>query len=116
MRSAAAEFEAAMAAAGLKVPPGGVKADGKIHRCDVEGEGGKGEGAYQLDLEGIPAGSFQNNRDGARPRRWHARTGRKFTSAEIAAFKEKVQVAEGRARRLSRATTGADSEASCGSD
>ena len=60
MRSAAAEFEAAMEAAGLKVSPAGVKADGKFHRCDVEGEGGEGEGSYQLDLEGIPAGSFQN--------------------------------------------------------
>ncbi len=57
-----------MAAARLKVPLGGVKADGKIHRCDVDGEGGKGEGTYQLDLDGISAGWFQNNRDGARPR------------------------------------------------
>ena len=92
MRSAAAEFEAAMGAAGLKVPPAGVKADGKFHRCDVEGEGGEGEGSYQLDLEGIPTGSFQNHRDGARVRRWHARMERKYTSAEIAAFKEKVRL------------------------
>ena len=92
MRSAAAEFEAAMEAAGLKVPPAGVKADGKFHRCDVEGEGGEGEGSYQLDLEGIPAGSFQNHRDGARLRRWHARTEQTHTQAEIAAFKEKVRL------------------------
>jgi putative DNA primase/helicase len=92
MRDAAAEFEAAMGAAGLKVPPGGVKADGKIHRCDVQGEGGEGEGSYQLDLEGIPAGWFQNNRDRARPRRWHARPRRELAPAEIAAFKEKVRL------------------------
>ncbi len=92
MRDAAAEFEAAMRTAGLKVPPDGVKADGEIHRCDVEGEGGEDEGSYQLDLEGIPAGSFQNNRDGARLLRWHARPGRELTPAEIAAFKEKVRL------------------------
>ena len=80
-----------MEAAGLKVPPDGVKADGKIHRCDVQGEGGEGEGSYQLDPDGIPAGWFQNNRDGARLRRWHARPGR-ITPAEIAAFKEKVRL------------------------
>src|SRR6516162_4763073 len=87
-RDAASEFEAAMGAAGLKVPPAGVKADGKFHRCDAEGEGGEGEGSYQLDLDGIPAGSFQNHRDGARLYRWHARMERKYTHAEIAAFKE----------------------------
>jgi putative DNA primase/helicase len=92
MRSAAAEFEAAMGAAGLKVPPAGVKADGKIHWCDVEGEGGEGEGSYQLDLEGIPGGWLHNYRDGARPRRFHARTGQKHTPAELAAFKERVRL------------------------
>ena len=92
INSTSAEFEAAMAAAGLEVPPGGVKADAKIHCCDVEGKGGKGEGAYQLDLDGIPAGWFQNNRDGARPRRWHARTGQKLTAAEVAAYKEKTRL------------------------
>ena len=89
--SISGEFEAAMADAGLEVPLGGVKADGKIHRCDVEGEGGKGDGAYQLHLDGIPAGWFQSNRDGASPRRWHARTGQKFTATEVAAYKEKAR-------------------------
>ena len=58
----------------------------------MDGEGGEGEGSYQLDLDGIPAGWFQNDRDGARLRRWHARTGQKLTPAEIAAFKEKVRL------------------------
>ncbi len=83
-------FEAAMAAAGLKVPPAGLKADGKIRRCDVDDD--KGEGTYQLDLGGIPAGWFQNNRDGASPRRWHVRTGQKRTAAEIAAYKQKARL------------------------
>ena len=46
-RSVSAEFEAAMAAGGLQVPLGGAKADGQIHRCDVVGEDGKGEGSYR---------------------------------------------------------------------
>jgi putative DNA primase/helicase len=91
-RSASVEFEAAMAAGGLQVPLGGVKADGQIHRCDVVGKDGEGEGSYQLQLDDIPAGWFQNHRDSARPRRWHARTGQKHTTAELAAFKEKVRL------------------------
>jgi len=92
INSISAKFEAAMADAGLEVPLGGVKADAKVHRCDAEGEGGKGEGAYQLDLDGIPAGWFQNNRDGASPRRWHARTGRTLTATEIATYKAKARL------------------------
>ena len=86
-----AEFEAAMAAAGLEVPHGGVVADGAIHRCNANGKGGKGDGAYQLHLDGVPCGWFQDHRDGVGPRRWHARTGQKLTPAEIAAYKEKVR-------------------------
>ena len=85
-RGASVEFEAAMAAAGLQVPLGGVKADGQIRRCDVVGKDGEGEGSHQLQLDGIPAGWFQYNRDSARPRRWHARTEQKRTPAEIAAL------------------------------
>jgi putative DNA primase/helicase len=90
--SVSAGFEAAMAAAGLQVPLGGVKADGQIHRCDVVGKDGEGEGSYQLQLDDIPAGWFQNNRDSARPRRWHARTEQKRTPAEIVAFKKKIRL------------------------
>ena len=90
-----AEFEAAMAAGGLEIPHGGVVADGKIHRCDVEGKNGKGDGAYCLHLDdGIPAGWF--HRDGAGVRRWHARTGQKLTPAEVAAHKAKVRAQQAR--------------------
>ncbi|MGO8780423.1 MAG: DUF3631 domain-containing protein [Rhodomicrobium sp.] len=86
-----ADFEAAMRAAGLIPPRGGIVADGEIHRCDVEGKGGKSDGVYCLHLDGVPAGWFQNHRDGAGVQRWHARTGQKLTPAEIAAFKEKLR-------------------------
>jgi putative DNA primase/helicase len=57
-----AEFREALILAGL-VPPSSILADGKIHRCDVDGKKGKRGGAYQLfpDLLG---GGFQNWTDG----------------------------------------------------
>ena len=91
--AAKAEFEAAMQAIGLEIPRGGVIADGKIHRCNTtDGKNGKNDGAYCLHLDdGIPAGWFQNHKDGAGVRRWHARTGQKLTEAEVAAHKAKVR-------------------------
>jgi len=36
---------------GLVVPAGGVKADGRLHRCDTDdGPSGRGDGAYVLFL------------------------------------------------------------------
>jgi putative DNA primase/helicase len=51
-------FREAMIAAGL-VPPENILADGKIHRCDVEGKKGKRGGAYQL-FPDMLGGGFQN--------------------------------------------------------
>lgn len=47
-----------MVSAGL-VPPATLLADGKIHRCDVEGKKGKRGGAYQL-FPDMLGGGFQN--------------------------------------------------------
>lgn len=58
-----AEFTAAMVEAGL-VPPKFILADGKIHRCDVEGKRGKRGGAYQL-FPDMLGGGFQNWSTGA---------------------------------------------------
>ena len=67
-------------------------ADGEIHRCDVEGKNGKGDGAYCLHIDdSIPAGWFQNHKDGVGVHRWHARTGQKLTDAEVAAHRAKVR-------------------------
>jgi putative DNA primase/helicase len=57
-----AEFRAALMLAGIR-PPTTLMADGKIHRCDLEGKKGKRGGAYQLfpDLLG---GGFQNWSEG----------------------------------------------------
>lgn len=84
------QFESAMREAGLLPPSGGIKADGQIHRCDAEDKNGKGDGSHCLHLDGIPAGWFQNHRDGAGVRRWHVRTRQKLSAADIAAHKDKV--------------------------
>lgn len=48
-------FRAALAAHDI-VPPESIIADGSIHRCDAAGKNGKGDAAYLLHLDGIPAG------------------------------------------------------------
>ena len=39
-------------------------ADGSIHRCDAAGRNGKGDAAYLLHLDGVPAAGLENWRDG----------------------------------------------------
>lgn len=56
-------FRAALAARDI-VPPENIIADGSIHRCDAAGKNGKGDAAYLLHLNGIPAGGLENWRDG----------------------------------------------------
>jgi putative DNA primase/helicase len=59
------QFKAAMARRSL-VQRRPLVADGRIHRCDVKGKHGRGDGSYLLHLDGaIPAGGFQNWQDGA---------------------------------------------------
>jgi putative DNA primase/helicase len=47
-------------------------ADGRLHRCDAEGRGGKGDGAYIFHPDGVPNGGFQNHRDGLGWEGWKA--------------------------------------------
>ena len=75
------------------VPPADLLADGKIHRCDAEGRGGKGDAAYLLHLDGIPAGGFENWRDGLGWENWRADMGSTLTPAEEAAHRAKVEEA-----------------------
>jgi putative DNA primase/helicase len=81
-----------MAARGI-VPPDELLTDGKIHRCDVEGKNGKGDASYLLHLDGIPAGGFENFRDGLGWQNWRADTDRAWTPAEDAAHQAKVEAA-----------------------
>lgn len=57
-------FLNAMWKAGLR--PNEVIGDGRIHRCGVEGKEDGQDGAYQLHLDGIPNGWFENHRAGVR--------------------------------------------------
>ena len=87
-----AEFRDAMARRGL-IPPSHLAADGRLHRCDSEGRGGKGDASYLLHLDGIPAGGFQNWRDGLGWEDWRADIGRPFTGADREQLRHKAESA-----------------------
>jgi putative DNA primase/helicase len=84
------QFRAALVAREIAAPAQ-IIADGHIHRCDAAGKNGKGDAAYLLHLDGIPAGGFENWRDGKGWENWRADTGRKFSAVELTALGEKAQ-------------------------
>lgn len=86
------QFRVALAGRGI-LPPADIRADGKLHRCDAEGKGGKGDAAYLLHLDGIPAGGFENHRDGLGWENWRADTGRTLTPTEEAEHRAKIEAA-----------------------
>ena len=86
------EFRRAMKLRGL-VPPSDLIADGKIHRCDVEGRNGKRDGAYLLHTDGIPAGGFENWQDGRGWDNWRANVGRTLTAREKSTYRDKIEAA-----------------------
>ncbi len=92
MSDAFQQFREALAERGI-VPPADLLADGTIHRCDAEGRGGKGDAAYLLHLDGVPAGGFENWRDGLGWENWRADMGRILTPAEQAAQRMKIEAA-----------------------
>lgn len=73
------------------IPPPQILGDGRLHRCDAEGRNGKGDAAYLLHLDGIPAGGFENHRDGSGWETWRADIGRTLTPAEDAAHRANVE-------------------------
>jgi len=90
MREPIEQFKEAMQARGL-VPPGEILADRLIHRCHAEGRGGENDGAYLFHLDGIPAGGFENWRDGGGWENWRADIDRKLTPEEETAHKAQVE-------------------------
>ena len=86
------QFEDALRARGI-IPPQRVLTDAKLHRCNVEGRGGKGDAAYVLHLDGIPAGGFQNWRDGLGWKDWCADVGRSLTTVEREELRQKMALA-----------------------
>jgi uncharacterized protein (DUF927 family)/phage/plasmid primase-like uncharacterized protein len=74
------------------IPPENLVADGKIHRCDAVADGnhGKSDGSYLLHLNGIPAGGFENHRDGIGWENWSARKVSDLSPAERAAYQARI--------------------------
>jgi putative DNA primase/helicase len=88
-------FRAALAARDI-VPPESIIADGCIHRCDVAGKNGKGDAAYLLHLDGIPAGGLENWRDGKGWESWRCDIGRAMMPAELDALHAQTKSASTR--------------------
>jgi putative DNA primase/helicase len=85
-----AQFRAAAAARGLELPTP-LEADGKLHRCPLsQGVARRQDGAYLLHLDGVPAGGFQNFKDGMGWENWRADIGRQLTPEEEAAHRARV--------------------------
>jgi putative DNA primase/helicase len=62
-------FRAALRSRAI-VPPDEVIADGRLHRSNAAGKNGSGDAAFVLHLDGIPAGGFENWRDGKGWQTW----------------------------------------------
>lgn len=100
-----AQFRQAAEARGLLLPDH-LDADGKLHRCELrDGPKGKNDGAYLLHLDGVPAGGFQNFKDGIEWENWRADIGRQLTPEEEAAHRARTEAqraareAEAKAKR-----------------
>jgi uncharacterized protein (DUF927 family)/phage/plasmid primase-like uncharacterized protein len=86
------QFRDALAARGI-IPPANLLGDGYLHRCDVDGPGGKGDAAYLLHLDGLPAGGFENWKDGLGWENWRADLGRSLTPDEESAYCTRLETA-----------------------
>ena len=74
------------------LPPSDLVTDGKLHRCDTnDGHRGKGDGAYIYHPDGLPAGGFQNHRDGLGWENWCFKAERQQTATEKADAKRRIE-------------------------
>lgn len=103
--SALDQFRTAAEARGLRLPDR-IDADGKLHRCELQdGPARKLDGAYLLHLDGVPAGGYENHRDGLGWMPWKAELGRALTPEEEAAHRARIEAqraereAEAKAKR-----------------
>ena len=90
---ALAQFRAALIARDI-IPPETILGDGRLHRCNAAGRRGRGDAAYVLHLDGLPAGGLQNHRDGLGWQSWRCDIGRPLTSAEGAMLRESAHAAQ----------------------
>ncbi|MDM0051413.1 toprim domain-containing protein [Variovorax sp. J22R115] len=92
MIDAIQQFRAALAFRGI-VPPVEIIADGEFHRCDAAGKIGQHDATYKLHLDGVPAGGFENHRDGLGWQAWKVDIGRPLSAAETEAQRARVDAA-----------------------
>lgn len=85
-------FRAALIARDI-VPPDPIIADGRLHRCNAAGAHGRGDAAYLLHLDGLPAGGMENWRDGLGWQPWRLDIGRTLNVAEREALRLRAQAA-----------------------
>jgi putative DNA primase/helicase len=91
------QFRAALIAREI-VPPDTIFADGRLHRCNAAGVRGRGDAAYLLHLDGVPAGGMENWRDGRGWQTWRVNLGRPLSAAEREAMHARSQAADVRRR------------------
>jgi putative DNA primase/helicase len=90
MPDALDQFAAIVAARGLLAER--IEADGKLHRCKVEGgRSGRLDGAYVFHPDGLSAGGFINWRDGLGWQTWAATPEREPTREERAAWRARAE-------------------------
>lgn len=90
MPDALDQFAAVVAARGGL--PERIEADGKLHRCKVEGgRSGSLDGAYVFHADGQPAGGFINWRDGLGWQTWTATPEREPSREERAAWRARAE-------------------------
>ncbi|MFO1315396.1 MAG: DUF3987 domain-containing protein [Burkholderiales bacterium] len=87
-----AQFRAALIARDI-VPPDLIIADGQLHRCNAAGAHGRGDAAYLLHLDGLPAGGMENWRDGLGWQTWRLDIGRTLSAVEREALRLRTQAA-----------------------
>jgi putative DNA primase/helicase len=112
MSDAISQFRAALSARGILAPQE-IRADDVLHRCDAAGKGGKNDAVYLLYLDGIPAGGFENHRDGLGWENWRADIGRAITPAEEAANRARTE-ASSKQREAERASRHAEARERAG--
>ena len=87
------QFRVALRARNI-VPPEPIVADGRLHRCHAAGRSGRGDAAYLLHLDGIPAGGLENWRDGLGWQTWRCEPARALTDAERHSLVERSRAAQ----------------------
>jgi len=76
------------------VPPETIIADGRLHRCHAADARGRGDAAYLLHLDGVPAGGMENWRDGRGWQTWRLDLGRHLSATERDAMQARAQAAD----------------------